>query len=191
MADKYVTPPFRGSFVYLNETHAPPVAPGEKEKPAYSITIVLKKDDKEQMAFVKKMNRAILEMLHDKFGDPDAAGKKYKWTNPMKNGDDEVIDQWEGAWILQAKTDRQPGVVDKAKQAIIDPKELYAGAWYRASITLYPWKHPTGGIGISVSLSNVMKVKDDDAFDGRTSAEDDFADVDYDDDFAEDDGDMM
>lgn len=185
MAEKYITPVFRGSFVYLNEPHAPPANPGETPKEVYSVTVVLRKDDKEHMAFKKKMEAAVLEMLHDKYGDPKT--KKFKWTNPIKDGDDDVIEQWEGCYVFKANSERQPGVVDRAKQPIIDPTELYSGAHYRASVSLYPWKHPTGGIGISFSLSNVMKVKDDDAFDGRTSAEDDFADVDYEDDLEEDD----
>ena len=185
MAEKYITPVFRGSFVHLNEPHAPPAGPGETPKEKYSITVVLRKDNKEHMAFKKKMDAAIKELLHDKYGDPKL--KKFKWTNPMKDGDDEVIEQWEDCFVFMASTDRQPGVVDRAKQPIIDPDELYAGAHYRASVSLYAWKHPTGGIGLSFSLSNVMKIKDDDAFDGRTSAEDDFEDIDYEDELAEED----
>jgi len=181
--EKFVTPVFRGSFVYLNEPHAPPSLPGENPEEKYSITVVMMKDDKAHMAFVRQMRAEIHKLLVEKFGDPKI--KKYKWTNPIKDGDNEVIEQWENAYILQARSSQQPAVVNTQLKAIMEAKELYAGAHYRASITLYPWKHPTGGIGVSFSLSNVMKVKDDDAFDGRTTAEDDFADVPYEDDFAD------
>lgn len=189
MAEKFITPVFRGSYVYLNEPHTPPAGKDEDPKPYYGITIVLPKDESEAMAFVKKMNSAIKELITDKYGDPKA--KKYKWKNPMKDGDDEVTDQWENSWILQAKTDRQPGVVDRQKQEVIDPTALYSGAWYRASISFYAWDHPTGGKGVSVSLSNVMKIRDDEAFDGRTDAESDFADVEYEDDIEDDDEDLV
>lgn len=182
MSDKIVTPEFRGSFVYLNEPHSPPDSDDEK----YSITVVLDKDDKEHMAFKKKIDKMAEAMRVERFGE-QTSGKKYKYTPPVKDGDDDVVEQFVNSYIIRAKTSTQPGVVDKFRKPITDPKELYSGAWYRAAIELYPWSHATGGKGISASLSNVMKVRDDTAFDGRTSAEDDFADIDYPEDFEDDD----
>jgi hypothetical protein len=59
----------------------------------------------------------------------------------------------------------------------MDPEELYSGAYYRASIRCFAWEHPTGGKGVSVALDNVMKIKDGEAFSGKSSASDDFASV--------------
>lgn len=178
---KPVTPVFRGSFVWLNEPHAPPGSDNAK----YSINVVLEKDNAEHMQFLKRLRKEIHELQVEKFGDPEV--KKYKFKSPIKDGDDELIEQWENCWVFQASTDRQPGVVGPDKAPIIDPKEIYSGAWYRISYSLYAWDHPTGGKGISVSLSNVMKVRDDEAFDGRTSAESDFEDIEYEEEYEEED----
>lgn len=182
---KMVTPEFRASFVYLTTPHA---APGsDKEK--YSLNVVIQKDNKEQMAFLKKLKAEIAKLRDEKFGEPDTWTKKQKvkYKQPIKDGDDEDIPQWEDCFVFIASSDRQPDVVDTAFQDVIDPDALYSGAWYRVSVSLYSWSHESGNFGVSASLSNVMFVRDDDAFDGRTSAQQDFADVDYADEMEDDD----
>lgn len=76
---------------------------------------------------------------------------------------------------IQATSVNRPGAVDSHLQPIIEPDELYSGAYYRASIRCFAWEHPTGGKGVSVALDNVMKTKDGEAFSGKSSASDDFA----------------
>lgn len=170
MSQKIVTPEFRGSFVSLVE---PSIPPGASEDAArYQITIVLPSDH----PFIEKITEACEAVAYEKFGKNIKFGTgRGKVRLPFKDGDETGYAEHEGAVTFQAATRRKPEVVDSDLQPIMDADEIYSGAWYRASIVPFAWDHPTGGKGVSLSLSNVMKVKDDDAFDGRTSAASDFA----------------
>lgn len=167
---KLVTPPFRGSFVHLFEPSLPKGAEDES-KAKYQITAALDADD----PFVAKLEKLIEDTAKAKFGPKVVFGhKKGQLRSPIK--DDSEYAEHEGKVTFQMSTRRRPEVVDSSMQPIISADEVYSGAWYRASFTAYAWDHPTGGKGVSLSLSNVLKVKDDEAFDGRTSADSDFAD---------------
>lgn len=162
---KLITPEFRGSFVALA---APRGIKGDANStPKYQLTIALPKDDpfwKEARALAEAAGVAKLGKIPPKF----------KW--PIKDGDESGYDNLEGMFMAGASSVRRPGIVDAQLKPIVDGDELYSGAWYRASIRSYAWAHPTGGKGASFALDNVMKVRDDDAFDGSVGAETDFAD---------------
>lgn len=170
---KLITPEFRGSFVHILQPHALKVAPGEKQPEArYQVTIPIAKGD----AFWAKFDALVDETAKAKWGKIPA-----KLKTPKKDGDDEDSDgnaraEFAGRWSIQASSKNKPGIVDANLQPIMSADEIYSGAWYRASIRCYAWEHPTGGKGVSVALDNVMKVKDDEAFSGRTTAGSDFAD---------------
>lgn len=170
---KLITPEFRGSFVHILEPHAIKAAPGEKQpEPRFQITIPIDKKD----PFWKKVDKLIEETAVAKWGKVPA-----KLKNPKKDGDAVDDDgnkrpEFEGRWSIQASSKNKPGIVDASLQPIIDANEIYSGAWFRASIRAYAWEHPTGGKGVSIALDNVMKIRDDEAFSGRSKAEDDFAD---------------
>lgn len=168
MATKLVTPEFRGSFVHILTPHAPKAAPGEKQSdPRYQITAPIKKND----PFMKKLEALIEETAKGKWGKIPP-----KMKSPIKDGDDDERPEFVGHYTIQASSKNKPDIVDKSLQPIMDEKEIYSGAWYRASIRAYAWEHPTGGKGVSIALDNVMKIKDDVAFSGRSSADADFAD---------------
>lgn len=160
---KIVTPVFRGSFVSLLEPKSLPGAEGSK--PKYQITIVLPKEDKFWAELEKAMTACAIG----------------KWTkvpprmkSPVKDGDLTEREEFIGRFSVQASSINRPGIVGPDTKPIMDADEIYSGAYYRASIRLYAWEHPTGGKGVSLALDNVMKVKDGEAFSGRTTAEDDF-----------------
>jgi hypothetical protein len=170
MADapsKLITPVFRGSFVHLVEPKAP--APGAD--PKYSIAIVLPKGDPATKAFMKSLNEMVMAKATEKFGKVPKKLKK-----PWKDGDAEDREEWAGCWVVSASNKTRPGVVGPDLQPVMEPEVLYSGAYYRASITSWGWKHATGGEGNSLNLDNVMWVKDGEPFTNRAKAEDDFAD---------------
>lgn len=163
---KLITPEFRGSFVSLA---APRGIKGDPSStPKYQITIAIDKGN----AFWADVERRVRDAAMDKWGE---VPKKLK--SPVKDGDDSGYDNLVGMWTLGASNTRRPGIVDTDLQPIIDGDELYSGAWYRVSVRAYAWQHVTGGKGVSFSLDNVMKVRDDDAFDGSSDAATDFAEV--------------
>jgi len=174
MASKLITPEFRGSFVHLVKPHAIKAQPGEKQaEPRFQITIPIPKND----SFWKKVEALIEETAKEKFGKIPP-----KLKRPIKDGDEPDNDgnerpEFKGKFTIQASSKNKPGIVDADLSPIMSEDEIYSGAWYRASIRAYAWDHPTGGKGVSIALDNVMKVKDDEAYSGRTDAATDFADV--------------
>ena len=164
---KLITPAFRGSFVHLVE----PKAPAAGADPVYSIAIVLPKKDKDTKAFMKKLTAMVDAAATDKFGQ---AVKKLK--KPWKDGDEEDRPEWEGCYVVNAKSKNRPGIVGADLQPVVDSELLYSGAVYRVSVSAWAWNHATGGKGVSLNLDNVMWVENGDRFDNRSAAEDDFAD---------------
>jgi len=165
---KLITPPFKGSFVHLVE----PKAPAAGADPVYSIAIVLPKGDAATKKFMKELKSICDAKAKEKFG---TLPKKLKY--PWKDGDQEDDrPEWAGAWIVNAKSKSRPGIVMKNLKPVMDEELLYSGAMYRASVSEWSWTHPTGGKGVSLNLDNVMWLEHGDRFDGRSAADDDFAD---------------
>ena len=78
------------------------------------------------------------------------------------------------------------GIIDKDRNEILDPDEVYSGSWGRASINFFPYDS-NGNKGVGVGLNNIQKLKDGEHLGAaRASAEDDFADDFNDDDDLED-----
>lgn len=163
---KLITPVNRASFCHLVE----PKAPAAGAPPVYSMALVLPKDDPDTKKFMKNLKAAAESRAQEKFGQ---VPKKLKF--PWKDGDKEDRTEWEGCWIVSAKSKSRPGIVGADLQPVMDPEILYSGAYYRASVSEWAWDHSTGGKGISLNLDNVMWVKDGEPFSARTAAEDDFA----------------
>jgi hypothetical protein len=160
---KITTPVFRGSFVTLFN----PRAMGDDD-PKYSITIVLPKDS----PFWDKLDKITDKCAKRKW---DTIPKKLDTT--VKDGDESEYEEWEGCYAVPARSLDKPGIVDADCEPITDRSEVYSGAHYRAVIRVYAWFYPKANKkGVSLQLDNVMKVKDDEPFSGRSSATDDFAD---------------
>ncbi len=160
---KITTPEFRGSFVTLKKPRA-----FGNDPPKYSITITLPDDH---------------EFWDDLMDKVDAAAEK-RWEGkipknmhiPIRYGDETEYEDWEDSKFCQASSEERPGIIDVDGEDIIDFSELYSGAWYRATIRAYAWHYPeTNKKGVSLALDNVMKIKNDEPFSGRSSAADDFA----------------
>lgn len=79
----------------------------------------------------------------------------------------------EGAIFLNLKSQHKPGVVDQQVQPILNPAEIYAGCWCRASVNAFTYDQK-GNRGVSFGLVNIQKVKDDDPLSGRSTPQDDF-----------------
>ena len=160
---KITTPEFRGSYVTLKKPRA-----FGNSVPKYSITITFPDNhdfwddlmDKVDMAAEKRWEGKIPKGMHV----------------PIRHGDETENEDWQDQKFCQASSEDRPGIIDTDGEDIIDFSELYSGAWYRATIRPYAWHYPeTNKKGVSLALDNVMKIKDDEPFSGRSSAADDFA----------------
>lgn len=151
--------------------------PGEYlGRKTYSVTLLFKKDD----PFMAKLRAEIDAAIKEKW--KDKVPKELKL--PVKDGDDvaEEKDRPEYAGHFAVKftcnESRRPGVIDALKNEIVDRGEVYAGCYGRVSYSPFAFVHEkTQSKGVRLTLSNFQKVrdcKDDERFDGRSSAESDF-----------------
>lgn len=78
-------------------------------------------------------------------------------------------------FFSMANSKRRPAIVNaKTGEHITadNAEEFYAGCWARASVN--PYAFDNIGKGLAIGLGNIEKLKDDDSFEGFTSAEEDF-----------------
>ncbi len=168
---KCVTPQFRLSFPALAKPKA-----FQDQEPKYSLVMLFDADDAEAL---KPLKRAAFNAATEKWGeDKTKWPKRLRW--PFRDGNEKPETQgYEGKTFVSAtsKASAQPGMVDQKLQAILDvEKQLYSGCWARAEVIAYAYD-VAGNRGISFSLQNVQKLKDDTPFSGRKRAEDVFDSV--------------
>lgn len=169
---KVTTPPFRLSFPNLFEKNS-----FKGSEPKYSAVMIFHperftKADKKQFDLLKLMaNEAGLDFhgkaLKDFPGD---------WKKPLKDGaiKEHLEGYGKGTIFGTASTKQQPGVVDREKQDILNPEEVYPGCWCRATVTAYGYDNI--GKGVALGLQNIQKLGDGENFTGRVAANEDFED---------------
>lgn len=164
--------PCRFSYAHVWEAHS--IEEGGEKK--FSVSCIIPKSDTATVEKVKAAIRAAYETgISSKFN-----GKKpAKWKNPLRDGDDDRPDDenYKDSYFINSSCKTRPGVVDKARQPITDQDEFYSGCYGYVSINFYPF-NTSGNMGVAAGLNNVMKTKDGEPLGGRSSAEEDFADVD-------------
>lgn len=167
------TPEFRASFVHL----ARPNRIDEDSQAKYSLLMVLDPEDPDQADYLDTLEDWIDEVAEEKWGEVPK-----RMRSPIREGED-INDsgEFDGMFCINLGNTRKPGIVDADLERIDEmdqDEQLYSGAWYRCSIRPYAWEHKTGGKGVTFSLDNVMKVRDDEPL-GSTAppAEDDFAET--------------
>lgn len=152
-----------------------PKAMNEGDEPKYSVCLLIPKSDTATVEKIKKAIEAAKVAGMAKIGKNGKipAGVKL----PLRDGDTEREDspECQGHYFMNASSLRQPGIVDRDRQAIIDPNELYSGCYGRASINFYAF-NSNGNKGIAVGLNNLQKLADGERLSGGASAEEDFAD---------------
>jgi hypothetical protein len=172
------TPEFRGNYVSLAKPRAMKLADGTLGAASYQMLIPIPKKTKAGIAFMAELIALVSAAYLDFHGKPIVkSGKNY----PIKDGDAELDEdgepQFPGHWFFRVGSKFKPSVCDINGEPIDGELELYSGAWYRAKLTSYGWKHDTGGRGCSISLETVIKTRDDEKIGGGAGdAANDFAD---------------
>lgn len=93
------------------------------------------------------------------------------FPSPLRDGDGpkprggEYGPECKGCWVLSSSSKRQPKVVDRRVQPILDPDEIYSGMWAIVDINFACFS-VTGNSGISCYLNNVQKIRDDEPLGG-------------------------
>lgn len=166
--EKLMTPRFRASFPHLFEARA--VNEGGEKK--FSICMLFPKDD----PGLEEIKAACERVGRDKFGKAyDSLMKTGKLRMPFRDGTEkeEYEGYGEGVEFANATALRQPGVVDQKLQRILDPGQIYAGSYCRATVTPFAYD-VKGNKGVSLGLNNVQLLADGDRLDGGASPESEF-----------------
>lgn len=175
---KVITGPARSSYMFVRElTH--PDGDEDRQKTCRCQIMFPKKDK----ATKKKLDGAVAAAARKKFGsDVNMKAKKFKM--PIRDGDEELEsgdiegDHYKGMWFFSTTGYKLPGVLDEEGERVIDADELddicVSGYWFRFSVTARGFDNDSKGV--RMLLNNLMFVKEDDRFDGSSSAEEDFSD---------------
>lgn len=172
MNTKVITNAVRFSYVNIFRSRA--FREGQDAK--YSICLLIPKEDKEGVAKIKKaIDAAVQEGVSSEWGGKMPKNLKL----PLRDGDEERADEapeYEGMLFMNATSKTKPGIVDRDRNEILDPDEVYSGCWGRASINFYAFDS-NGNRGVACGLNHVQKLKDGERLGAaRASAEDDFND---------------
>lgn len=157
----------------------------------YSVSILIRKDDKETLARLTKARDAARANGVTEGKKPFASMSPAKLATmsvSLKDGDKDRPDNPEcaGCWVLNAKTpaNKPPGVmafVDGVKESVkpggLNVTEIYSGMYGHVHLQLFPYD-TAGNQGIGASLQNVIKTRDGEPLGGsRKKAEDVFGDM--------------
>ena len=150
--------------------------------PKYSVSLIIPKSDTKTVTAVKNAIQAAYEEGQSKLkGNSKSVPALTAIKTPLRDGDAERPDDeaYKDSYFINANSATAPGIVDAARNPIIEHSEVYSGVYGRASINFYAF-NSNGNRGIACGLNNLQKVSDGEPLGGKTRAEDDFADEDED-----------
>jgi hypothetical protein len=146
--------------------------------PKYSVSLIIPKSDAKTVTAVKNAIQAAYDEGQSKLkGSSKSVPSLSSIKNPLRDGDLERSDDetYKDSYFINANSATAPGIVDAARQPILEHSEVYSGVYGRASINLYAF-NSNGNKGIACGLNNLQKISDGEPLGGKTRAEDDFAD---------------
>lgn len=173
---KVVFGPCRLSYTHVFTKYAPD---GDTDNGKYMTNVLIPKSEKETVkALQQAIEAAKKSGIVSKWGGKEPKNLELPLRDGGTDKDDEV---YEDCFFINAKSSTRPGICDKNKNPIVDEEEIYSGVYAYVSVSFYPYDK-NGNRGIACGLNNIMKFKDGERLGGRTSAENDFADIDAEDD---------
>jgi len=157
MTQNVITPEFRAAFVALFKASAQKMADGSMGAPKYSLRAVFPPN-----ADLAQLKAEAESAVVEKWGDkaPKSLRSPFRLNAELDTPVAGIGDDWT-VITFSAAEDRKPGVVDANLQDIIDPTQVYSGAWFRAQIRAYAYDK-AGNKGVAFGLQNVQKLRDDD-----------------------------
>lgn len=186
MADesRVKTPPFRLSYPAFFRPKPGP----NGGAPRYSgVAIFNPADyDEAEMAAFKAMKAAMNGACKEEFGKnikdmPSTFKKGLRPGSDRQDDDGNVPEEYQGEGVVFANitSNEPPGVINAKGQTISEENgntdQIYPGCYCRAIVVAYAYDKK-GNKGVALGLRNVMKVKDGDRLDSKTSAAEDFKD---------------
>ena len=154
--------PVRLSYVYLNN----PRKNDDGTDGKYGAMLLIPKSDTQTLA---QINAAI--EAAKVAGAARGIRNAKNFLSPVRDGDGqkprggEYGPECKGCWVLNTSSKRQPKVVDRRVQPILDPDEIYSGMWANVDINFACFSMSSNS-GISCYLNNVQKIRDDEPLGG-------------------------
>ncbi len=175
----------KGKLVRMSHLHVHEARMNEfSEAEEFSTMVLIPKANTEDVAAVK----AAIEQLKKVTWLDDKKKVPPGFWNPLRDGDVDTKQdgsplgaECQGHYVINCKTgvDSPPDVVGtmrdaKGKFVRLEKNEIKSGDWGRVSVNLGAYTKGTGGVGCD--LSSVQRVRDGDPLGNKSSAENDFAD---------------
>lgn len=152
--------PARLDFVHVFE----PWTFRENERPKYSVTLIISKNDSDTIRKVKSAISQAYENGKSKLQNTEIKDVR----SPLRDGDVERPDNpaYRNCWFINATNNGRfgaPAVCDRQKNVITDRNQLYSGVWgnVHVSFTAYSGGDSPSQKGIGCYLNAVQKIKDD------------------------------
>ena len=152
--------------------------------PKYSVSIIIPKSDTRTIGKITAAIEAAYREGETKLkGNGKTVPPFSTLKTPLRDGDVDRPDDeaYAGSYFINANSATAPGIVDTARDPILERSQIYSGVYARASVNFYAF-NSNGNKGIACGLNNIQKLRDGAPLGGKSRAEDDFAD-DEDDEF--------
>ena len=193
MAKKTALERVKGNHAVTNEVRLcyphlfePYKAPGDTGEGAYSVTILIPKEDEDTIA---ALNEAIKNAMNAGVNKVWQGSMPKNVSIPLHDGDEEKdLDknpEFEGCMYLAARTNYAPKVIDRARNELGED-DIYPGVFAKVSVDFFAY-NASGHKGIGAGLQNVLKTRDGDRLGGGGVS----IEVDFEDDFEDDDDDLI
>ena len=130
-----------------------PKAVDPKSDPKYSVVCLIDKKDTETVKKVKAAIALAVEQGKEKYwsGKLPAKCKMALHDGDIDRPDDEA---YAGHYFVNANSSDKPQVVDRRKNPIEDPMDVYSGCYCNVTVNFYPYNKPMNQ-GIATGLGNV------------------------------------
>ena len=168
-------------FSYCNLFQPKPPRNQPNADPKFSVTVLVPKSNTAAKALIDQaINQAIADGISNVWGGKQPAQLDIcvHDGDGVRPSDGEPYGaECKGMWVFTAgcKAERPPFVVDGNVQPIIDPTQVYSGAWGNISVGFFPYNNTKKGIGCG--LNGVQKVRDDTPLGSTVTAQDAFKPV--------------
>lgn len=163
-SDMVKTPEFRVSFPQVFKAKAM----DENSDAKFSLVMLFDKGTD-----LKKLKQIAGAAVKEKWGDK----KPKTLRNPFRDASDKDYEGYDDGMIyITASSKMRPGVINKKGSDLDSEEQFYGGCYAQATVVAYAYD-VKGNKGVAFGLRNVLKTRDGDPFSGRTSANDDFADL--------------
>ncbi|MBO2517932.1 MAG: DUF2815 domain-containing protein [Clostridiales bacterium] len=146
------------------------------QKPMYSVSLIIPKDDKKTLDMINAAIKAAYENGSYKLrGNGKSAPALEDINLPLNDGDKKRPNDpaYANSYYINAKNSEQPKLFGMDGEEVMSRSELYSGCYARCKVTFYAYNR-NGNRGIGVSLQGLRKVADGKPLGGSICTADDF-----------------